>query len=266
MINNITFPNLGIDITVNRVAFSVFGMEVYWYGIIIATGLILGFIYAIHEAKRTQLSQDDLLNMFLIAIPVAIICARLYFVAFSWDMYKDDLWSIFDLRSGGIAVYGSLIGAGISVLMYCYIKKINLGMVLDIMAIGFLIGQAVGRWGNFVNGEAFGCVTNLPWGMSIKADGIDIAKMVHPTFLYESLWNAMCIGVLVIYKKYKKFDGEIFFGYISLYGLGRFWIEGLRIDSLYLGNIRVSQLVALVSVFVGILLIIVGRYRKRKSL
>ncbi|MEG2669907.1 MAG: prolipoprotein diacylglyceryl transferase, partial [Oscillospiraceae bacterium] len=189
MINNITFPNLGIDITVNRVAFSVFGMEVYWYGIIIATGLILGFIYAIHEAKRTQLSQDDLLNMFLIAIPVAIICARLYFVAFSWDMYKDDLWSIFDLRSGGIAVYGSLIGAGISVLMYCYIKKINLGMVLDIMAIGFLIGQAVGRWGNFVNGEAFGCVTNLPWGMSIKADGIDIAKMVHPTFLYESRWN-----------------------------------------------------------------------------
>lgn len=259
MTNTITFPNLGLTFNINRAAFSIFGLDVYWYGIIIACGLILALIYAFRESKRTGLDQDDLLNMFLIAIPVSIVCARLYYVLFSFDLYKDDLLSIFDIRNGGLAIYGGLIGAILTVLVYCRVKKINIGVVLDILAVGFLIGQAVGRWGNFVNGEAFGSYTTLPWAMSITSGGSTIASHAHPTFLYESLWDALGVVLLLIYRKHKRFSGEVFCAYIAWYGLGRFWIEGLRTDSLYLGPVRISQFLALISLLTAVIFIILYR-------
>ena len=266
MINHISFPNLGMEFSINRVAFSVFGIEVYWYGIIIAGGLILALIYAAHESRTVGLNQDHLLNMFLIAVPIAIVCARLYYVIFSWDDFKDDLLHIFDIRGGGIAIYGAVIGAALVVLLYCRWKKVKVGVVLDIMAVGFLIGQAIGRWGNFVNGEAFGTVTALPWAMTIQRGSVEVAHFVHPTYLYESLWNAVGVGALLLYKRFRKFDGEIFLGYIVWYGLGRSWIEGLRTDSLFWGPVRVSQILAILCVAGGIAAILIGRIRSKRQL
>ena len=261
MVNNISFPNLGLNFSINRAAFSIGNVNIYWYGLIIALGMIIALAYGIREFKRCGLKQDDLLNMFLICVPVAIICARLYYVIFSFDQYRDNLLSIFDIRNGGIAVYGSLIGAGIVVLVYCLKKKINLGAVLDILAVGFLIGQAVGRWGNFVNAEAYGAITDLPWRMEL----LDLGIAVHPTFLYESLWNMGVFLIMVLRRKKMSFSGEAFLSYITLYGLGRFWIEGLRTDSLFLGPFRISQIVAVACVISGIVLIIVNK-RKQKTL
>lgn len=266
MVSNITFPNLGLDFTVNRVAFSIGNMNIYWYGLIIAIGMILGLIYAMREFKRCDLNQDDLLNIFLICVPVSIIFARAYFVIFSFDQYRGDLLSIFNVRNGGIAVYGSLIGILLVLFVYCYKKKINLGSVLDILAVGFLIGQGVGRWGNFVNGEAFGSFTNLPWAMSIASGGVTYANSVHPTFLYESLWDVVGVVILCIYRKHKSFNGEIFCAYILWYGIGRFWIEGLRMDSLFVGSLRISQIVALISALLGTAVIVAGRTLKRKNI
>lgn len=261
MITVVTFPKLGLYFNMNRAAFTIGNFPVYWYGLIIALGLCLAIIYGIYESRRVGLSSDDLFNMLLIALPVAIVCARLYYVIFSWDSYKNDLLSILDIRSGGIAIYGAVIGATLSVYLYCRKKKLSLGLVLDILAIGLLIGQAVGRWGNFVNGEAFGTSTNLPWAMTVKQNGKILGEMVHPTFLYESLWNAIGIVVLLLYKRIRKFNGELFCGYLVWYGLGRAMVEGLRSDSLYIGVFRVSQLLALVCFIIGILIII---YKRRE--
>ncbi len=266
MTNQISFPNLGIHLSINRAAFAIGGFEVYWYGIIIGAGIILALLYGLHEFKRCKLSQDDLLNMFVICVPVAIICARIYYVAFSFDQYRGNLWEIFDIRNGGIAIYGAVIGVCIVVAVYCYVKKINMRLVLDILAVGLLIGQAVGRWGNFVNGEAFGTATNLPWAMTITSDGHTYAETVHPTFLYESLWNLLGFVILFNYRKHKSFNGEVFCAYILWYGAGRFFIEGLRTDSLYLGMFRISQILALMSVLLGLGGIIGGRIMKKKNI
>lgn len=265
MVHQILFPQLGIDLTINRAAFSIGNFSVYWYGIIIALGLLLAILYGIGEAKKTDLSQDDLYNMILIAIPSAIICARLYYVIFSWDMYKDDLMSIFDIRNGGIAIYGGVIGTFISIFCYCKAKKINMGIPLDILAIGLLIGQSIGRWGNFVNAEAYGSATTLPWAMTIKEGAITIADSIHPTFLYESLWNAVGIIVLLFYKKIKMFKGELFCAYMVWYGLGRMWIEGLRSDSLYIGDFRISQIIAVATLLLGMAFILIGRIKASKK-
>lgn len=259
MINHISFPGLGIEFTVSRSIFSIGGMPVYTYGLIIGLGLILGFLYATKETKRCGISHDDFFNMFLIGVPMAIVCARLYYVIFSWDFYKDNLIEIFNLRGGGIAIYGGVIGATAVVLIYSRKKKLNIGTLLDILAVGLLIGQTIGRWGNFVNGEAFGSECSLPWAMTIKQDGNIIASAVHPTFLYESIFNAIGVFILCIYKKKKVFQGEIFCGYMVWYGFGRMLIEGLRADSLYWGTIRVSQLLSAVIVLSGIFLIIKNR-------
>lgn len=266
MINYISFPELNISLKINRVAFSLFGIDIYWYGIIIGLGMALAFIYGYREFKRCGLSLDDLLNMFLIALPVSIVCARLYYVVFSFDEYKDNLIEILNLRNGGIAVYGSLIGAATVVIVYSKKKKLNLPLILDILAVGFLIGQAVGRWGNFINGEAFGSHTTLPVAMTIKKGGVTYADSVHPTFLYESLWDAVGVIILILCKSRKKFDGEVFLLYLMWYGMGRFWIEGLRADSLYIGSVRVSQLVAILSVIVSAVLIGINRRKQKKIL
>lgn len=261
MVNYISFPRLGIELTVSRSLFSIFGIPIYTYGLLIGLGIVLGFIYATKETKKQGISQDDFLNMFLIGVPVAIICARLYYVIFSWSSYKNNLWEIFNLRGGGIAIYGGVIGAAAVVLIYCKKKKINIGAVLDILAIGLLIGQAIGRWGNFVNGEAFGSSCSMPWAMTIKQDGAIIANMVHPTFLYESIFNAIGIIVLCLYKRKKIFNGELFCGYMVWYGFGRLLIEGLRSDSLYWGDFRVSQLLSAIIVVAGIIIIV--KFRKK---
>ncbi len=261
MNNQITFPHLGLKLDVSRSFFSVFGMPVYTYGLIIALGVILGFVYASREVKKQGISQDDFLNMFLISVPVAIISARLYYVIFSWDSYRDNLWEIFNIRKGGLAIYGGVIGASASVLIYCTKQKIDKGKVFDILAVGLLIGQAVGRWGNFVNGEAFGSETGLPWAMTVKQEGLLIAYSVHPTFLYESILNALGVLALLCYKRKKVFEGELFCGYMVWYGLSRVIVEGLRADSLYLGPFRVSQILSVALIAMGT--IIIAKKRKK---
>ncbi|MBE7032084.1 MAG: prolipoprotein diacylglyceryl transferase [Ruminococcaceae bacterium] len=261
MKNGISFPGLGLSFEVSRSLFSVFGVPVYTYGLLIALGVCLAFLYAVREVKRSNITQDDFLNMFIIGLPVAIVCARLYYCIFSWDSYKDDLWQILNLRGGGLAIYGGVIGAALSVLIYCRVKKLSVGSVLDILAVGLLIGQTVGRWGNFVNGEAFGAECNLPWTMTIVRGTRTIAESVHPTFLYESLWNAAGVGVLLLLKRKKVFEGELACCYMVWYGLGRFMIEGLRADSLMLGPLRVSQVLSALLVVAGLILII-KNYKK----
>lgn len=265
MTNIITFPKLGIEATVNRVAFSAFGLPIYMYGIIITCGLVIAALYGYLQCKKDGIDEDDYLNMLLISIPVAIICARIYYVIFSFDSYKDDISTVFDLRSGGLAIYGGIIGAFLTVLTYCCCKKISVGKVLDLLAAGLLIGQAIGRWGNFVNGEAFGCVTSLPWAMTIQSGGSVIAESVHPTFLYESLWNVIGLIIILIRKKDRKFYGEVFCRYLMWYGAGRMWIEGLRADSLYLFGIRISQVVAIITAMTGMIIFICKRNRINRN-
>ena len=261
MVNHISFPGLGLSFDVSRSLFSVFGLPVYSYGLIIGFGVVLAFIYATRETKRKGISQDDFLNMFLIAVPVAIICARLYYVAFNWDYYSVNPVEILNIRGGGLAIYGGVLGAFAVVLIYCRKKKICIGTAFDILALSFLIGQSIGRWGNFVNGEAFGSYTSMPWAMTIECDGVLIANSVHPTFLYESLFNTLGFIVLCVYKKRQVFEGELACCYMIWYGTGRMLIEGLRADSLYLGPFRVSQLLSAMLVLVGIVLII-KNYKK----
>ncbi len=266
MINNISFPGLGLEFEVNRVAFTVFGVDIYAYGFLIAVGMCIAFFYGSREAKRIGVSQDDLFNLILCALPAAVIGARLYYVIFEWSSYKDNLASIFNLREGGLAIYGGVIGAAVAIFAYCKIKKLSIGKKLDILAVGLLIGQTVGRWGNFVNGEAFGGATTLPWAMTIVHNGELVAESVHPTFLYESLWNALGIVVLLLYKRKKTFNGEVFCGYMVWYGIGRAMIEGLRADSLYLGPLRVSQILSVCLVIAGIAIVVYNRKKLKKGI
>lgn len=250
----IAFPGLGIDaFNINPVAFEVFGKEIYWYGIIIATGLILAYLWALTQAKHEDINPDTLIDLIIVGLPAAIICARIYYVVFSWDSYKDNLVDIFKIWEGGIAIYGAVIGAFTAGFIYCKIKELSFYKITDIAAPCFLIGQAIGRWGNFINVEAYGCETDLPWRMLIVAEN----TAVHPTFIYESLWNIAGFILLACLSRKKPFEGFIFYMYLCWYGLGRVWIEGLRTDSLMIGNFRISQLVALVCIVISASLIII---------
>lgn len=263
MINTISFPGLGIGPLRIAETISIFGFSIHWYGIIIATGIILAFAYGMKICDQHGLTKDNITDILLYGLPSAIICARIYYVIFEWKDYKDNLLDIFKIWNGGIAIYGAVIGACISTYFYCKIKKINVMKAFDVGAFGLLIGQICGRWGNFVNAEAFGAVTNLPWGMQI--DEISEELMFHPTFLYESLWNLGVFIILVLRRKKRTFDGQMFLGYVTLYGLGRLWIEGLRTDSLYLGQIRISQLVALMCVIAGATILFILKRKNKKS-
>ncbi len=258
MINRISFPKLNIGPFNISETITLFGLNIHFYGLIIGIGIVVAYIFAMKTCKKHDLSQDNITDILLYGLPSAIVCARLYYVIFELDQFKT-IWDVFKIWNGGIAIYGAVIGAVISTYLYCKIKRINPFKAFDIGALGLLIGQIFGRWGNFVNAEAFGAPTELPWGMQIEKISTEIA--FHPTFLYESLWNLGVFIILLIRRDKRKFDGEIFFGYITLYGLGRFWIEGLRMDSLYLGPVRVSQLVALICVIFGITFI---AYKKNK--
>lgn len=259
----ISFPNLGLELNVDNVAFSVFGKDVYWYGIIIAMGFALAVFVGLYLAKKYGMKAETIFDIVIFGAPTAIICARAYYVAFRWDYYSSHPEDIIKIWNGGIAIYGAIIGAVAVAAIYCRVKKENFRLFVDIGGIGLAIGQCIGRWGNFFNQEAFGGNTDLPWAMtgnkikstlySLKADGLNVDPKlgVHPTFLYESLWNFVFIVLALKFFNKRKFDGQMFLFYIIYYGIGRFWIEGLRTDSLYLGSFRISQLVAIACVALG---------------
>ena len=238
--------------------------SIYLYGIIIACGLLLAVLYGCKRCKEFGFSADDLTDGVLWIVPFAILCARLYYCAFAWDSYKDDPISILYIWHGGLAIYGGVIGAAIGVLVFSKVKKIKVGAVLDIVAIGFLIGQAIGRWGNFFNREAFGAATESFMKMGLFNRFTQSWEYYHPTFLYESLWNAAGFVLLHYLSKKRQYDGQIALGYVAWYGLGRTFIEGLRMDSLYWGDFRVSQLLAAASCFAAVGVLMYMMFRKHE--
>lgn len=274
-VNFVSFPGLGLEFELRRYAFKIFGIEIYWYGIIIALAFLVAVLLAIRSCRKYGLTPDHILDLVLFAAPVAIIFARLFYVVFSWDQYKDDLMGIFRIRDGGLAIYGGVIGALLVAWLYTRKKKLSFLHLADFGIPYLVLGQGIGRWGNFTNQEAFGTVTNLPWRMNgsvadgyvMKAmPGADLAQWgVHPTFLYESIWDILVFLFLIFYRKRKKAEGEVLFLYLILYGAGRALIEGLRTDSLYLGSFRVSQLLSVVLLAVGVILFIYVRLRIRKK-
>ncbi len=260
------FPGLGLELLVNDTAFSVFGFAIKWYAICIASGLILGVVFALWQSKNFGVSRDAVYDIGLWGAIGAIVCARAYFVINNIDYYVDKPWEVFNTRGGGMAIYGAIIGAVVVAFFYCKRKKVDLPSMFDLGALGMLIGQAIGRWGNFFNVEAYGTATNLPWRMRIYDVYTASMAEVHPTFLYESLWNALTFVILFAYNKHKKFKGEIFLMYIASYGLGRAWIEALRVDSLpYNASYRTSQIVAIITFVVSVVAIIAIRAKKKRE-
>ena len=245
MYGTISFPGLGLSFNPSRVAFSIGSKPIYWYGIIIAAGFLLAVYYAMRRADQFGLTQDNIIDMLICAVPLAIIGARAYYCLFSWNLYKDDPIRVLYIWEGGLAIYGGVIGAVIGLFLYTKVKKVKTSALLDIGGLGLLIGQSIGRWGNFMNREAFGAQTDSFLRMGLT-DASGATIYVHPTFLYESVWNLVGLLILHFYSKRRKFDGQIFLMYLGWYGLGRMFIEGLRTDSLYVGssNLRVSQLLA----------------------
>lgn len=255
MENMVGFEGIGISpFLLDRVAFSIGDFDIYWYALIIAFGLSLAVGFALWQVRKFDLNADNILDVLLWGLPIGVICARAYYVIFRWEYY-DSFSEMINFRDGGLAIYGGVIGAFLVGFIYCKIKKVNMLALFDLASLGFLIGQSVGRWGNFVNAEAYGDFTDLPWGMTINGYG-----PYHPTFLYESLWNLIGFILLFLYaRKLLKNHGEVFFLYLSWYGFGRFFIEGLRTDSLYLGDFRVSQLLAALLFVVGVACFILSR-------
>lgn len=280
----ITFPNLGITVDPSPVAFTVFGKDIYWYGIIIASGFLLAVLYMLHRAKNFGVTQDDVLDMILWAVPIGVVCARLYYCIFYWELYEDDPISMLYIWEGGLAIYGGIIGACIAVVIYSRKKKQNFSLLMDTASMSIVFGQIMGRWGNFFNREAFGDYTNnlfamqLPvsavraneitqkmWDHVVTVNGVEYIQ-VHPTFLYESLWNVGVLLFLFWFRKRKKFNGEVFLMYLIGYGLGRIWIEGLRTDQLLLPvvGLPVSQLLSGCLV-VGCTILVVWKRKKLSS-
>lgn len=240
----------------DRVAFSIFGIDVMWYGILMALGMIIGTLLAIKEGKRVGIKEDDILDLAIVAIPSGLIGARLYYVIFNWDYYSQNISQILNFRGGGMAIHGALIGGILAGYLFSRYKKMSFFKLADTVIIGVPLAQAIGRWGNFINQEAHGGPTNLPWGIMVNGE------KVHPTFLYESIWNIGIFIFLWIFRKKKQYEGEVIVLYTILYSLGRFFIEGLRTDSLMIGPFRMAQVISLVGVIGGI---IVHIYLSKKS-
>lgn len=258
--SSISFPALGIEVNPPR-TLSLGPLTIHLYGLIIAVGLILAVVYACKRCKAFGMKEDDLLDGVLWVTPFAIICARIYYVVFSWADYAGNPISVLYIWEGGLAIYGAVIGAVIGVIVFCRIKKVSLPMLLDMVLLGFLIGQLIGRWGNFFNREAFGAPTTCFARMGLYNTVTGQWEYYHPTFLYESLWNLVGLIFLHIASKHRKYDGQIALGYAAWYGLGRTLIEGLRMDSLYWGSIRVSQMLAAISCIAAVGVLIWQRFR-----
>lgn len=277
----IWFPNLGIEIDhLSRTAFTVFGQDIYWYGIFIGLGVILGVLLALHEAKRTGQNPDTYLDFIIYAMIIAIIGARLYYVIFSWDFYSQHPEKIFAIREGGLAIYGGIIGGVLTAIVYSHLKKKSFWVMADTMAPSLILGQMLGRWGNFFNKEAFGGFTDNLFAMRyqlsqvrasdvtpdilqnlVTVNGVDYIQ-VHPTFLYESMWSLCVFIILLILQRKKKFDGQVCATYFFGYALGRVWIEGLRTDQLCIGNVPVSQALSAVLIIASVVLYF---YCKKKA-
>ncbi|MBQ9762257.1 MAG: prolipoprotein diacylglyceryl transferase [Oscillospiraceae bacterium] len=261
--SEISFPSLGIELNPSR-GISIGPFEIHWYGLLIAVGLMLAVTYGCKRCKTFGLQEDDLLDGVLCIVPFAIVCARLYYCIFEWGAYKNNLLDVFKVWEGGLAIYGGVIGAAIGIIVYARVKKdkVNLFAVLDITSIGFLIGQVIGRWGNFFNREAFGALTDSFLRMGLLNESTGLVEYHHPTFLYESAWNFCGFWLLHLLVKHRKYDGQIALCYVAWYGLGRAFIEGLRTDSLWWGPFRVSQMLAALSCVVAVSLLIYFQIRK----
>ena len=269
-VNDIAFPHLGIYLDNMPRGFSVFGFWIALYGVIIGIGVLSGVLMAAHVAKREDMNPDLVWDFAIYAIVFSIIGARVYYVIFEWDMYKDNLGSVFNLRNGGLAIYGAVIAAFITLYVYTRVKKQSFLQIVDVCVPGLILGQAIGRWGNFTNREVFGGYTDNLLAMRLPIEAVrsrDITEQVrahivegtnyiqvHPTFLYESIWNLLILCLMLAYHRHKKFKGEVWLLYLGGYGLGRFWIEGIRTDQLYLmgTTIPVSQLIAAICVVVAV--------------
>ena len=269
MYSAIAFPGLGLEIDPIQ-TLELGPLSIHMYGVVIALALMMAVLYGCARSREFGMSVDDLTDGVLFIVPFAILCARLYYCAFEWKTYEDNPISVLYIWNGGLAIYGGVIGAALGIVVFGLVKKIKIGAVLDVTSIGFLIGQSIGRWGNFFNREAFGAETDsfLRMGLykSVTGSGIivDSTKMYyyHPTFLYESIWNAVGFLLLHFLSKKRKYDGQIALGYLAWYGLGRTFIEGLRTDSLYWGNFRVSQILAAVTCFAGVALLMFQGFRE----
>lgn len=281
---SIRFPHLGIYLPNVGKTISVFGFDIAYYGITIAIAMIVGISIALHEAKRTGQNQDTYLDLLMLTMLTSVVGARIYYVIFSWDNYKDNLGEILNIRNGGLAIYGGIIAGAITVFIYSKITKMKFLQIADTVCMGLAAGQIIGRWGNFFNREAFGEYTNnllamqLPvsavrkneitsamWNHVVTIGGVEYIQ-VHPTFLYEGLWSFMVLLFLFWFRKQKKFEGELFFCYLAGYGAGRFWIESLRTDQLLLPGIHVpvSQMLSAVLVVVSLSVIICKRRKNRE--
>ena len=256
----ISFPSLGIEVNPGR-TLSLGPLTIHYYGLIIAIGLILAVMYACRRSKEFGLKEDDILDGVLWVTPFAILCARAYYVAFSWDAYKNDLISVLYIWEGGIAIYGGVLGAVLGMAVFCRVKKLKFTTVLDLILMVFLIGQSIGRWGNFMNREAFGAATDSFFRMGLFNEVTGSWEYYHPTFLYESLWNAIGFVILASTCSRRKYDGQVALGYAAWYGLGRAMIEGLRMDSLYWGPFRVSQVLAAVTCVAALAVLIWQNFR-----
>lgn len=281
---DIAFPNLGIYLHNMPRGFSIFGFEITLYGVLIGIGMLAGILLAAHQAKVAGQNPDIIWDFAIYAIVFSIVGARLYYVAFEWDMYKDDLLSIFNTRQGGLAIYGGVIAAFLTLFIYARLKKQKPFWIMDACVPGLILGQAIGRWGNFTNREVFGEYTDNLFAMRLPIEAVrarDISEnvashivegtnyiQVHPTFLYESLWNVGTLVFLLLYRRHKKFEGELALYYLAGYGLGRAWIEGIRTDTLFIPGttVPVSQVLAVV-LFAGAVLadIFIRLWRRKKN-
>ena len=242
----ISFPSFGIEVNPPR-TFALGPMDIHLYGLVIAVGLMLAVFYCCRRSGEFGVKEDVILDGVLWITPFAIVCARIYYVAFTWEAYAEDPISVLYIWEGGIAIYGGVLGAILGVAVFCRLKKLKLATVLDLVLLGFLIGQSIGRWGNFFNREAFGAPTDSFFRMGLYNDTTGIWEYYHPTFLYESVWNLAGLVLLHFLSKKRQYDGQVALGYAAWYGLGRSLIEGLRMDSLYWGPFRVSQVLAALS-------------------
>jgi phosphatidylglycerol:prolipoprotein diacylglycerol transferase len=264
---SIAFPGLGLSFDPPGTAFVLFGFHFYWYGIIIAAGFLLAAVYAIKRAPVFGLTGDHVIDAMFVAVPLALIGARLYYVIFNFELFHGNIGRIFSFRGGGMAIYGGIIGAVIGAWLYARYKRVRLSVLLDIAAPALLIGQSIGRWGNFINREAFGTPTEALWRMEVHSVELGRRVLAHPTFLYESLWCALGFLLLHLYARRRKFRGEVFLMYTAWYGLGRAYIEGLRTDALFFLNtqLRVSQALALISLILAAIALFYLRVFKERE-
>ena len=275
--SEVRFPFIGLTFDVDPVAFSIGSFPIYWYGLLIGLAMFLCGFIAVRQSKANRFSEDIVYDVLLVCLPSAIVGARLYYVIFNWDYYSGDIRRIFDTRSGGLAVYGGIIAAVLGCFILTKVKKIPFSTVLDYCIVYIPLGQAIGRWGNFFNEEAFGTTTTLPWGMTSEkissyldryCPNLDPSMPVHPTFLYESLCTLTIFIILLIVREASTRRFDVTACYMILYGIIRFFIEGLRTDSLYIGNttIRTSQPLSLVLVFAGLVIVIISHYKEWERL